>query len=1166
MKTKEELLKKYPYRSKEIDFLTTIYQKECRQWLFECFFLTGQIGTGKTSTNFYFFIFSGLSLDCLDYIKNQQQLNDPIIIVIRVNSCECQTLNWLLNYIMEIFIQKIKNHILENQENPKFIESDAVLQMCKKIPKSLSVYQFVNVFKQMNHFRLALILDNLEEFPSLTENIINVFYDLSLKTNGKVISIFISFVSWIHFKSLKFPMTVYLKQFNQIEIMNLIYLYFPKYNQPKYKKSVIKLIGSMISITRNLNDYISLFNELEQKEDDFESLLSKNQILSFGEIDESFPFLKYNELSIVEKQILISAYICSNVDKKKRNISSEPKKMRKTRKENISKSDDSKEDFFTFSIDEMMGIFLHLTKEYYDLEEKSLIWCSIDPLSILSSLITKDYISVQSSANAFVKKFGCYLNQKDAVAIGKMIGIDVKVVDGDNVSCYDETLGKWVKLSDRILELGKNELKKYQKYDLLKQSQFSLIKFLQNYEEMKKDLKSLIKSTNSKMKKFSSTEKNEIPLKPTLIRDFSLWEKHMVQAARGLFYQFYDITFYILIFIYELFTFTNFPLFKPKAAWYDHPVHFLENPHNLYTNDDEIPWPTYTDCLDYELEIGVIITKKLYNNTVDEVRSAIGGYVLFNDFSCRDIQLSEFDSGFGFSKCKNFANAFGNVVVTADEIDEFGFDKLVGEVFINDKKVATGATLNRQFEIEEMVSFACLSETILPGEVIGTGTLPNCSGIENGYLLQEKDVIELKMEPLGSLKNTIGEKSKVKENIWQSAATKKKKTIFTFGNIFYYSIIAIIGIMYLIFLFTPVGIQPKAYHQEYSNSIENQTAPIHHILSSEKFYFKGVHGPESIVFDKNGNIITSLSDGTVRRINFDNQNTQNDILFRTGVENNVDLKECNTPKNEHRCGRALGLEYFSNEKEEKLFIADAYFGIMQFDFKNLTKLVKPFESVTQMAFLNAIRYSKKENSLYFSDSSSIFHRRNYQDVLLHNGEEGRIFQYDLKNKKLHVLVDKLSFPNGITLNKDETALYFVETNRYTIKKLFISGPKKGVEETIQENIPCVPDNIISNDDGILWVGCFSQRSKVIDFLKGWPRITMVVWKLNSFLNEKLIPFFASKGGMIIGINEKTDQIEHIYRDVSGEVFTRVSEVREKDGYLYLGSVIENYITKFKKPN
>jgi 2-keto-4-pentenoate hydratase/2-oxohepta-3-ene-1,7-dioic acid hydratase in catechol pathway len=187
----------------------------------------------------------------------------------------------------------------------------------------------------------------------------------------------------------------------------------------------------------------------------------------------------------------------------------------------------------------------------------------------------------------------------------------------------------------------------------------------------------------------------------------------MTQAARGMFYQFYDFTFYILVFIYELLTFTNFPWFKPRAAWYDRPIHYIGNHHNIFTNEEEIPWPNFTAYLDCkkkkffshldELEIGVIIIKKIYNNTPAEVKNAIGGYVLFNDFSCRDLQLSEFESGFGFSKCKNFANAFGNVVVTADEIDELGFDNLKGEVWINEKKIANGATTNRQFEIEEMV-------------------------------------------------------------------------------------------------------------------------------------------------------------------------------------------------------------------------------------------------------------------------------------------------------------------------------------------------------------------------------------------------------------------------------------------------------------------------------
>ena len=96
-------------------------------------------------------------MDSLNFIEKQQKENDPKIIIIRINCCECPSLNWLLSYILEIFISKIKNYILENQENPNFKENESVLQICKKIPKPLTIYQFINVFKKMNHFRVALV-------------------------------------------------------------------------------------------------------------------------------------------------------------------------------------------------------------------------------------------------------------------------------------------------------------------------------------------------------------------------------------------------------------------------------------------------------------------------------------------------------------------------------------------------------------------------------------------------------------------------------------------------------------------------------------------------------------------------------------------------------------------------------------------------------------------------------------------------------------------------------------------------------------------------------------------------------------------------------------------------------------------------------------------------
>jgi hypothetical protein len=98
----------------------------------------------------------GLTLDCLEYLQSKQKENVPRILTIRINCSECQTLAWLLAVIMEKIIKKIKQQL--SKENSTIIESPVVIDYCKKVPKTLSIFQFVNFLSKMKSFRVAIVI------------------------------------------------------------------------------------------------------------------------------------------------------------------------------------------------------------------------------------------------------------------------------------------------------------------------------------------------------------------------------------------------------------------------------------------------------------------------------------------------------------------------------------------------------------------------------------------------------------------------------------------------------------------------------------------------------------------------------------------------------------------------------------------------------------------------------------------------------------------------------------------------------------------------------------------------------------------------------------------------------------------------------------------------
>lgn len=248
-----------------------------------------------------------------------------------------------------------------------------------------------------------------------------------------------------------------------------------------------------------------------------------------------------------------------------------------------------------------------------------------------------------------------------------------------------------------------------------------------------------------------------LPFFPRSFRDCSLWEQHMIDAARGIVQRFMP-GMARTVRLYEAVAKRPFPRLRPKPMYYQVPVYYMGNHLNFYADGEEVPWPSYAQALDYELEVGIVIAASGRNFTPEEGERAIGGFVVLNDFSARDMQAREYaGSPFGpVVKAKNFANAMGPDVVTADEILP-RFEALRGEVLVNDEVWSQGTTANPIHSLGEVVAYASWGETLYPGELIGTGTLPGCSGVEIGRWLRPGDRVMLRVEGIGMLTNTVGQ-------------------------------------------------------------------------------------------------------------------------------------------------------------------------------------------------------------------------------------------------------------------------------------------------------------------------------------------------------------------------------------------------------------------------
>jgi 2-keto-4-pentenoate hydratase/2-oxohepta-3-ene-1,7-dioic acid hydratase in catechol pathway len=244
-----------------------------------------------------------------------------------------------------------------------------------------------------------------------------------------------------------------------------------------------------------------------------------------------------------------------------------------------------------------------------------------------------------------------------------------------------------------------------------------------------------------------------LPFEPRSFRDFMLYETHAIDAARGFVRRFMPGAARIVS-AFEGITRRTFPSLKPHALWYRQPVYYFGNHLTFAGDGDDIAIPSYTRALDYELELGFVLAHPIRDATPDEAQRAIGGFVVLNDFSARDVQLPEMRSGFGPQKSKHFASAMSAVIVSADEILP-RWRELKGHVCLNGEVVAECATADARFSLGEVLSHASRSEQLLPGELLGSGTLPGGSGIETGRLLARGDAITLTIDGVGTLTNRI---------------------------------------------------------------------------------------------------------------------------------------------------------------------------------------------------------------------------------------------------------------------------------------------------------------------------------------------------------------------------------------------------------------------------
>jgi 2-keto-4-pentenoate hydratase/2-oxohepta-3-ene-1,7-dioic acid hydratase in catechol pathway len=192
---------------------------------------------------------------------------------------------------------------------------------------------------------------------------------------------------------------------------------------------------------------------------------------------------------------------------------------------------------------------------------------------------------------------------------------------------------------------------------------------------------------------------------------------------------------------------------KPTRAVYERPGFFKGSTATLYGTNETVPYPSITEQLDYELEIGYIIGKPGRNVTPEDAFDHVFGITIFNDWSLRDVQVLESPIGMGAQHSKDFAYGIGPWIVTLDEIPSI--IGLEGQVRVNGEVWSNTKVEDFIWTPEETVSYVSQFDGLQPGDLIGSGTMAFGAGAELRRFLQPGDVLELELERVGVLRSPI---------------------------------------------------------------------------------------------------------------------------------------------------------------------------------------------------------------------------------------------------------------------------------------------------------------------------------------------------------------------------------------------------------------------------
>lgn len=347
--------------------------------------------------------------------------------------------------------------------------------------------------------------------------------------------------------------------------------------------------------------------------------------------------------------------------------------------------------------------------------------------------------------------------------------------------------------------------------------------------------------------------------------------------------------------------------------------------------------------------------------------------------------------------------------------------------------------------------------------------------------------------------------------------------------------LAILAILLLGFLFLwPVPVDPVAWQPAPAPSLADGPYAANERLSAlTAVGSPGLPGPEAVLLDDNGHLVTGLRDGRVVRSSADGRALK--LIAHTG-------------------GRPLGLAW---HPDGRLLVADARRGLLAItvDDGQIQVLHAADDPTLPLGFTDDLAVSADGRHIYFSDASARWgYGQDTQAILEHRGD-GRLLRYDLDSGKSQVLLDGLQFANGVALSPDEDYVLVVETGAYRIQRYWLSGARAGQHEPFVDNLPGFPDNVRHNGRDRYWVALFAPRNALVDGLAQRPFLRKIMARL-----LLVLPRPVERRAMALAFDADGRLLENL-QATGSDSYAPITTVLEADNWLYFGSLTRDHLAR-----